>query len=366
MSGETPIIPHDFKFLSSSQSSETRPSILPFCRSLPKVELHAHLINGSVDPVTLQELGCMETSILDYIKLASLSNNTSRALDECFDLFRIAHNATNTPQAVHLATRRVIEDFDKDNVIYLELRTTPRAEQGMTKQEYVEAIVTAIKEYQGDVLVKLILSINRSHDAKACQDSLDVILKKKKLYPDIIKGIDLSGNPKVGGFDSYIFKTARENGLYTTIHCGEVKNDGEVTDILGFKPDRIGHGNFVHPDYGGCQENWELLCEKRVPVECCLTSNVMTNTTRNYSEHHVKELISSGLPYTISTDDKGVFLTDLSREYSHLYDDHALTKEALWKVSFNSVDYSFASSAEKSLLKSKMIEWKRDNEALFK
>lgn len=57
-------------------------------------------------------------------------NKTDKTLQECFKLFDVAYKVTNNPNNVYLATKSVIQDFDDDNVVYLELRTTPRAEKG--------------------------------------------------------------------------------------------------------------------------------------------------------------------------------------------------------------------------------------------
>lgn len=57
-------------------------------------------------------------------------NKTNKTLQECFELFKFAHNVTNNPTNVYLATKSVIQEFYDDKVAYLELRTTPRAEEG--------------------------------------------------------------------------------------------------------------------------------------------------------------------------------------------------------------------------------------------
>lgn len=67
-------------------------------------------------------------------------------LFRCFKVFDIAHALTITPDAVFIATSDVIREFHEDNVIYLELRTTPRSVEGsMTKLEYLEAVIKAFK-----------------------------------------------------------------------------------------------------------------------------------------------------------------------------------------------------------------------------
>lgn len=62
----------------------------------------------------------------------------------CFALFKTAHDLTQTPEAVKLATTLTLEEFDRDNVVYLELRSTPRANSNMTKEQYIQSIVDGI------------------------------------------------------------------------------------------------------------------------------------------------------------------------------------------------------------------------------
>lgn len=64
----------------------------------------------------------------------------------CFKKFDIAHAVTITPDAVRKGTKDVILEFAADNVVYLELRTTPKAVPGgMTKKQYIQAVIDTIK-----------------------------------------------------------------------------------------------------------------------------------------------------------------------------------------------------------------------------
>lgn len=51
-----------------------------------------------------------------------------------------------------------------------------------------------------------------------------------------------------------------------TLHCGEIPNQQEITEMLKFRPERIGHGVCIHPNYGGNEEIWQLLCKSQIPV----------------------------------------------------------------------------------------------------
>ncbi|KAI4467374.1 adenosine deaminase [Holotrichia oblita] len=236
-----------------------------FCKNLPKIELHAHL-NGSLSSQTLKKLGCFDDCIGEYQKLNKLLERNSRTLNECFLLFKVAHNATRTKEAVYVATKDVIQEFFDDNVIYLELRTTPRNEVDMTMEEYVEAVVKAIQDNKLNIIVKLLLSIDRRYELAASEDTMNLIIKMKSKYPDIVKGVDLSGNPNVGIFNSELFKKAKQSGLNLSLHCGEVKNDKEVEEMLLLNPDRIGHATCIHPKYEGSDDLWNLYRQKLIPA----------------------------------------------------------------------------------------------------
>ena len=53
------------------------------------------------------------------------------------------------------------------------------------------------------------------------------------------------------------------------------------------------------------------------------------------------------------TDDKGVFSTSLSKEYSIVADTFGLNKKDLWNLSYRSIDYIFASESVKDILRKK-------------
>lgn len=67
-----------------------------------------------------------------------------RSLSECFDVFKLAHDLVDCVEAVKLATENVIGEFSEENVVYLELRSTPRETEHMTKSEYLQAIIDTI------------------------------------------------------------------------------------------------------------------------------------------------------------------------------------------------------------------------------
>ena len=67
-------------------------------------------------------------------------------------MFRIIHSVVDDADAVKLVAREVVRDFAEDGVVYLELRTTVKANpsSGMTEEDYLTAVVEGIQEACGE------------------------------------------------------------------------------------------------------------------------------------------------------------------------------------------------------------------------
>ncbi|XP_031832823.2 adenosine deaminase-like protein [Nomia melanderi] len=328
-----------------------------FCKHLPKVELHAHL-NGSLSPDTLKKLYKMQNPSSDNCENIVMSTEKYSSLGECFKVFDIAHSLTVTPEAVYQSAYDVIKEFKEDNVIYLELRSTPRAISGqMTKREYIEAIVRAFvvcKADFPDIIVKLLISINRKQGYKAAEENIKLAIDYFGRYPQYVVGLDLSGDPMVGDAFLELLKKARSAGLKIAAHCAEISNEMETRDILKFKPDRLGHCTCIHPNLQGSDKLFYTLINSKIPVELCLTSNVQCKTVPSYESHQFKYLYEAGHPICLGTDDKGVFHTSLSKEYEIASSTFGLGWEELMKLCASSVEYAFATEEEKKVLLSRI------------
>eukprot|EP00850_Spirogloea_muscicola_P005382 SM000024S07844 [mRNA] locus=s24:792718:802523:- [translate_table: standard] len=343
---------------------------LPYCKALPKIELHAHL-NGSIRDSTIRDLAsrCSEPFADDAHKLTKRGD---RSLAECFKLFDLIHKLTTNHEIITRIAREVVEDFAADNVIYLEIRTTPKSipERQITKKSYIEAVLAGLRggissmssrdcssstavghedllgmssETKMDIQVQLLLSIDRRESADAAMETVRLADE----YRDRgVAGVDLSGNPSVGNWGTFLpaLLWAREHWLPVTLHCGEVPNAEEVRAMLAFKPERVGHVCCLE------EAEWAALLTSNIPVEICLTSNIMTESVRSYSSHHFVDMYKVGHPTIICTDDCGVFSTYLSREYALAAAAFDLNKQDLKELALRSLEYVFATSSIKQQL----------------
>ncbi|XP_063823875.1 adenosine deaminase-like protein isoform X1 [Ostrinia nubilalis] len=322
-----------------------------FCHELPKVELHAHL-NGSLSRSTMLHLkryyadSGLEDKTNAFFDEFQIGAGDCRNLSDCFQVFSIAHSLTSTPEALAMATTLTLQEFHSDGCCYIELRSTPRNTQYMTKEQYVDTIVHCMQKssLHLSMLSRFIISINRSYPVAEAEAIAELAIASYKKYPDVVVGLELSGEPTIGKFQDFVpaLTRAREAGLKITLHCGEVCNPEEIIEMLKFKPDRIGHGTCIHPRFGGTNDTWSALCASKIPVEVCLTSNVNTKSTPDYDSHHFKDLYEAGVPVIICTDDKGVFTTSLSNEYRICAETFNLDQSRVARLSLDACQHIFA------------------------
>ncbi|CAL0309072.1 unnamed protein product [Lupinus luteus] len=351
---------------------------MEWCVSMPKLELHAHL-NGSIRNSTLLELA----TALDEKDFAEVQHvilkYDDRSLKEVFNLFDLIHILTTDHDTVTRITKEVVEDFASENVVYLELRTTPKRNDsiGMSKRSYIEAVLKGLRSVNSvdvdfvprsedsktflnplpsitedkcdrdcrkKIFVRLLLSIDRRETTEAAMETVKLALEMRQYG---VVGIDLSGNPSIGEWVTYFpaLKFAREQGLHVTLHCGEVRNPKEIHNMLDFHPERIGHAIFFE------EEHWRKLKSSNIPVEICLTSNIRTLSVPSIEAHHFVDWYNAKHPLVLCTDDSGVFSTSLSNEYKIVAKSFGLGMKEMFELSRNAVEFIFADSGVKEDLR---------------
>ncbi|XP_075664116.1 N6-mAMP deaminase isoform X2 [Castanea sativa] len=330
---------------------------MEWCVSLPKVELHAHL-NGSIRDSTLLELARVlgEKGVIVFSDVEHVILKNDRSLTEVFKLFDLIHILTTD----HTTVKRITQERN-DSI-------------GMTKRSYMEAVMEGLRAVSpvdvafaphnvdagslreslpindaGDgkrkkIYVRLLLSIDRRESTAAAMETVKLALEMRDLG---VIGIDLSGNPVVGEWMTYLpaLEFAREHGLYVTLHCGEVPNPKEIQAMLDFIPQRVGHACYFEED------DWKKLKHYNIPVEICLTSNVVTASVSSLDVHHFADLYNAKHPIVLCTDDAGVFSTSLSNEYKVAASAFGLGKREMFQLAKDAIEFTFADDGVKQDLR---------------
>jgi len=317
-----------------------------YCRKLPKIELHAHL-NGSITPKVMNDLiekrKDKEPDLAGFAIKNSI--NPGFKLKDFFPLFNTVYRLTDNTKSIEYIAKNVLNEFASDGVRYIELRSTPRQniEKGMTKRNYVQTILSVINEInkRDDIIVRLILSIDRRLSLEQAMETVELAIDLKS--SGIIIGIDMCGNTSGGAFSKIkpAVEYAQKNGLAVTLHTAEVPNCREDNlGIVSVSPNRMGHCTYLEEDL------LQWAKDNNVAIETCMTSNIICQTVKSYEVHPVTEYIKNGQPFTICTDDKGVFNCDLSDEYLIFGAVNGYTKKQLYEVSRKSLDYIMCKDPE--------------------
>lgn len=146
----------------------------------------------------------------------------------------------------------------------------------------------------------------------------------------------------------------RHSGVGLAIHAGEVDEaNPHMRDTLLLGATRLGHGNNVLTDE-------DLLLHLRTGiafVEINLVSNLLLEYVGDYSQHHFPEMLRLGIPCGLSTDDSGMWDSNMTDEYMTAVREFNLTWPELVGCGRQSLKWSFAEPALKEKL---LAEYDRD------
>ncbi|MFK8043761.1 adenosine deaminase [Congregibacter sp.] len=137
------------------------------------------------------------------------------------------------------------------------------------------------------------------------------------------------------------------NNVRLSIHAGEVDEPNDhVRDTLLLGADRIGHGiNLItDPDTMRLMRNGAYL------VEINLVSNLLLQYVSDYSQHPFPEYLRTGIPVALSTDDRGMWDSNLTDEFFVAVKEFNLSWDELLLLSRNSIEHGFLPKATKAEL----------------
>jgi aminodeoxyfutalosine deaminase len=300
-----------------------------FPRDVPKAELHLHL-EGSVEPETLHELD-PATSIEEYRAFYHYTD---------FDAFLRAFGAVGkrlrTPADYALVTRRLLERLEAQNVRYAEVIIA--AGVVLWKEQDFAAIFEAIHAAAGEsgVQVRWILDAVRQFGVEAARQVAELAVAR------VDRGVVALG---IGGSEDRgpatwfqdVFAWARDAGLHLTAHAGESMGPESVWDALALGAERIGHGIAAVRDPALMRH----LRERDIPLEICITSNLVTGVVERVEDHPVRRLFDAGVPIVLNSDDPAMFSCSLTGEYRLAAERFGFTEAELRGIAENGFRYAF-------------------------
>ena len=300
-----------------------------FLLQLPKAELHLHL-EGSVEPETLHEL--------DPARPVEEFRALYRYDD--FDAFLRAFGAVGkrlrTPRDYGLITRRLLERLAAQNVRYAEIIVA--AGVVLWKGQEFEPVFEAVREAAAGspVEVRWILDAVRQFGV---EHAMAVAKLAAERVDRQVVAFGIGGSEQRGPAEWFtqVFSFAKSAGLHLTAHAGETMGPESVWAALRLGAERIGHGIAAARD----QELMRHLRAHDIPLEICLTSNLVTGVVKRLEDHPVRRLFDAGVPITLSTDDPAMFGCTLLGEYRLAARHFGFSQPELRKIAENGWKYRF-------------------------
>jgi adenosine deaminase/aminodeoxyfutalosine deaminase len=165
--------------------------------------------------------------------------------------------------------------------------------------------------------------------------------------PSIV-GIGIGGDERRVGAEPFrdLFQEAKDAGLRLTAHAGETMGPESIWAALNIGAERIGHALSAQLD----PDLMQVLAERQVPLEICVTSNLRTGCCPTLEEHPVRRYFDAGLMVTLNSDDPAMFESDLQDEYRLAQDAFGFTAEHLRELAANSIEASFLPALRKVAL----------------
>ncbi len=321
--------------------------------ALPKVDLHAHF-QGSVRLATLRELAARSGTALptglvgdryewrDFIDFLMQYGIVSETLTEASDYRRVAYE--------------ICEDYSAQGVRYAEvtLTLTGYALRTGDWESPLQAALDGFEEGRETfgTCCRLILDHVRGFPIGYAEQLLDVALRHRDRG---VVALGLAGAEAQSGLPvAEVFRRARAEGLHSVPHAGEATGPESIREAIDLlEAERIGHGirAIESPDL------LAELCERRIPLEVCPTSNVMLGNVASFDEHPLLQLLDAGVIVTLNSDDPAMFHSTVTQEYEVAREVFGLDDEALASLARAGVRASFADDGLKAELDADIDAW---------
>jgi len=369
-----------------------------FLMEIPKSDLHVHL-DGSLRLETLIELAKDRN-----VKLPSYTESGLRELvfkDRYADLvdylegFRYTIGVLQDAEALERVAYELARDNQLEGVRYLEVRFAPQLH--LNRRLSMEAILESVykglekakEEFNAQVDVAsgteppfyygIVICALRSFDentsayyrhlvhihrftpyrdvaAMASLDMARAAIRIRKGLKIPIVGFDLAGKEAgfPAGYHVEAYRYVHKHFLPKTVHAGEAYGPPSIFQaITDLYADRIGHCYHLFstdliesPEVTDreryVEELSQYIADRRVTVECCLTSNIQTiPNLKDLKDHAVARMLDHKMSVSFCTDNRLISNTTVSQELEKAVTHFSLDSKRLRDVVITGFKRSF-------------------------
>ena len=308
---------------------------------LPKAELHLHL-EGTITPetlVTLSQRHDAEPLTLEAARaLYQYSSFTGFLM-----VFKAVTERLQTPEDYELVTYAMLRQLHQQGIVHAEVYVSVGVVYYWRKLEF-EPLFAGMERARERGERELGISLLWIFDAVrhfGPEEAARVFRKAAEMghkHASIV-GIGIGGDERRTGAEPFrdLYREAQQTGLRLTAHAGETVGAEGIWSAINIGAERLGHALSAQHD----SELMEVLAQKQIPLEICITSNVRTGCCTAMEDHPVRKYLDQGLMITLNSDDPAIFGSNLNEEYLLAHQQFGMTLEHLREIAGNSIEASF-------------------------
>lgn len=380
--------------------SKADPEILhKFISEIPKTDLHVHL-DGSIRIDTLIELAKEKSIHLPSYNPQELHRLVFKSnfvhLEEYLDCFQYTDAVMQDQNSLERISYEFAYDNYSEGVRYFEVRFAPQlhasvnANDNFSMRDVIHCVNSGLSratnefnsrridnepEYAYGIIASALRMftshMGRYYDAlcsvhpSASQDQLAGYASESLVrvvtacrYEDGIPviALDIAGAEEGYKNNTHIqaFDIAHNKFLNKTVHAGESYGPESIFQaVRDLHAERIGHGFHLfsqHMVHGAANSSdsdgyvkrlTKYICDRRICIEVCLTSNLNTMPNLKLENHTFRKMIEQNVCVCINTDNRLVSNTNTTQELIKAITTFNLSNNKLKEVVMNGYHCSF-------------------------
>lgn len=284
-----------------------------------------------------------QTGVLAMTRLPAGSHSFER-FESIFGFVGLSVTTWNEYESL---IRAFVSQAAKMKVRYIEFTTGISAEDLMPYQAIIDRMAADF-----GVTIRINASFSRWSTQEEQNTESDAALL---LRHPLVVGIDLLANeegapalekgqvPYVRVLDQVL---QNQSTLHRTMHAGELGDSRNPRDAMILGAERLGHGVKLAADPVAT----EFARAQGIAVEVNLTSNQRLRVVEDIRNHPFLSQLRLGIPVSLSTDDEGIFETNIASECEKAVSLTDVQFSEMKAMSLNSIKTSFLPAAEKTRL----------------
>jgi adenosine deaminase len=255
-----------------------------------------------------------------------------------------------TPEALARVARECAEDLAEDGVVYAEIRFAPElhTQRGLALTQVVDAVLDGFREGERAFGIRIGTLLTAMRTAAKSREIAELSVDYRGRG---VVGFDIAGReagyPPTRHLDA--FEYLRRENAHFTIHAGEAFGLPSIWEAIQWcGADRLGHGVRIVDDIERLPDGTYRLGplasyvrDRRIPLELCPTSNVMTGAAASIAEHPIGLLADLRFRVTINTDNRLMSGTSMTQEMQAVSDAFGWGVEKMRWLTVNAMKSAF-------------------------